>query len=62
MIVMSRVLRMKQIRQGMSLQGRREPDSMQSRTARSGFVFCTENNEKPLVDFKQEDEAIGTVL
>ena len=53
---------MKQTWQGMSLQGRREPDNMQSRRARSGFVFCTENNEKPLVDFKQEDEAIGTAL
>ena len=39
-----------------------EPDNMQSHSARSGFVFCIENNEKPLVDFKQEDEVIETVL
>ena len=39
-----------------------EPDNMQSHSARSGFVFGTENNEKPLVDFKQEDEVIETVL
>lgn len=35
---------------------------MQSPSPISGFVLCTENNEKPLVDLKQEDEVIETVL
>lgn len=35
---------------------------MQSPSPISGFVLCTENNEKPLVDFKQEDEVTETVL